>query len=226
MVVAIPTPWGTPYGGPPLPPVPAKDLRPRRVWYLVAALVALVLAGAGTVLVVVTVKNTVDAVDTARGFPGGDSRTFHLVRGETKAIYVSPSAAAGGGVDCRAPGLGSGAITRPDGSFRVTVGSRTWERVFEVRPGSSGDYTLTCTAARPAEFVLGDRPRVGTMVGGILTAIGCFLAAVAAAAAITIVTAVRRSRHRRRLMAARAPGPGWGPPFTGPAPGQPGGPWK
>ncbi|MFE0383238.1 serine/arginine repetitive matrix protein 2 [Streptomyces bungoensis] len=223
--MAIQTPWGTPYGGPPLPPVPAKDLRPRRVWYLVAALVALVLVGAGVVLIVVTVKDTVDAVDAARTFPAGDSRTFHLVQGETKAIYVSPSAAADGVVDCRVPGLGSGSLARPSGTFHITVGSRTWDRVFEVRAARSGDYTLTCTAQRPAEFALGDRPHVATMVGGILTAIGCFLAAFAGGTAITVVTAVRRGRHRRRLTAARAPGPQWGPPPTGPAPGQPGGPW-
>lgn len=204
------------------PNIPAKDVRPRRIWYVVAALLALVLAGAGVAFIAVTLKDAVHAVDTARSFSSGDSRTFGFVQGETKAIYVSQSGQ--GRVDCRIPQLPPGSMTQPDSSYHVTLGSRTWERVFEVRPGSSGEYTLTCTSERPAEFALGDKPRVGSMVGGILAGIGCFLAAVAAAATITIVTAVRRSRHRRRLVAMSAPAPQWGPPPSGPGPGYPPGP--
>jgi hypothetical protein len=196
-------------------------LRPRRIWYLVAALLGLVLAGVGTGFVVVTVKNTLDSVDTARSFSSGEARTFGFVQGKTKAIYVSQSGE--GRVDCRIPGMQSGAITQPDSTFRITRGSRTWERVFEVKPGSSGDYTLTCTSERPAEFALGDEPKVGATIGGIAAGVGCFLAAFAATVTIVVVTAVRRSRHRRRLTAAWAPPPQWGarPPPSGPAPWPP-----
>ncbi|MEU2716021.1 serine/arginine repetitive matrix protein 2 [Streptomyces sp. NPDC007205] len=204
-------PWGTPYGGPPIPPpaIPARDLRPRRIWYLVAALLGLVLAGVGTAFIVVTVKNTVGSIDTAHSFSSGDARTFSFVQGETKAIYVSQSGQ--GHVDCRIPEMRSGSMTQPGSTFRITVGSRTWDRVFEVKPGSSGDYTLTCTSELPAEFALGDRPRVGATIGSIAAAIGCFIAAFATAVTIIVVTAVRRSRHRRRLAAAWAPSPQWGP---------------
>ncbi|MGW3205805.1 serine/arginine repetitive matrix protein 2 [Streptomyces sp. NPDC001135] len=209
--MAIQHPWGAPYGGPPTPPpaIPAKDLRPRRVWYLVAALLGLVLAGVGTAFIVVTVKDTVRSVDTAHSFSSGESRTFGFVQGETKAIYVSQSGK--GHVDCRIPEMRSGSMTQPDSTFRITAGSRTWERVFEVKPGSSGDYTLTCTSELPAEFALGDKPRVGATIGGIAAAIGCFLAAFATTVTIVVVTAVRRSRHRRRLAAAWTPPPQWGP---------------
>ncbi|MGW1005846.1 serine/arginine repetitive matrix protein 2 [Streptomyces sp. NPDC002520] len=222
--MAIQTPWGAPYGGPqPLPPnIPSKDLRPRRVWYLVAALLGLVLAGVGTALVVTTVKNTVDSIDTARTFRSGDARTFGFVRGETKAIYVSQSGT--GQVDCRIQGMGSGAMTQPGSTFHVTIGSRSWERVFEVKPASSGDYTLTCTSELPAEFALGDKPEVGAAIGSIAGAVGCFLAAFFGAVAIVVVTAVRRSRHRGRLTARSAPPPQWGPPPFGPTSGPPSGP--
>ncbi|GHE12402.1 serine/arginine repetitive matrix protein 2 [Streptomyces alanosinicus] len=204
--MADPYPWGPPYGGPPPPlrDIPARDLRPRRVWYVVGALLGLVLVGAGIASIVTTVKDTMHSVDTARSFSSGGTRTFGFVRGETKAIYVSQ--AGPGHVECRIPELGSGSITRPDSTFRVTLGSRSWDRVFEVRTGSTGDYALTCTSERPAEFALGDRPRVGATIGGIAAGIGCFLAALAAVTAIVLVTAVRRSRHRRRLAAARAAG--------------------
>ncbi|MER6028701.1 serine/arginine repetitive matrix protein 2 [Streptomyces sp. NPDC001851] len=209
--MAIQNPWGAPYGGPPIPPpaIPAKDLRPRRIWYLVAALLALVLVGAGTAFLVVTVKDTLHSVDTARSFSSGDSRTFSFVKGESKAIYVSQSGK--GHVECRIPEMRSGSMTQPDSSFRITVGSRTWDRVFEVKPGSSGDYALTCTSELPAEFALGDKPRVGATFGGIAAAIGCFITAFATAVTIIVVTAVRRSRHRRRLAAAWAPPQQWGP---------------
>ncbi|WP_193433481.1 serine/arginine repetitive matrix protein 2 [Streptomyces fodineus] len=212
MAIQNPYPWGPPYGGPPPPPasIPAKDLRPRRVWYLVAALLGLVLAGVGIAVIVVTVQNTVDSIDTARSFSSGDSRTFAFVQGKTKAIYVSQSGQ--GQVDCRIPALPPGSITQPTSSFRITLGSRSWDRVFEVKPVSSGDYTLTCTSERPAEFALGDKPQVGATIGGIAAAIGCFLAAVAATVSIVIVTAVRRTRHRHRLATALAPPPQWGPP--------------
>lgn len=219
--MAIQNPWGTPYGGPPHPPpnIPAKDLRPRRIWYLVAALLGLVLAGAGVALIVVTVKNTMNSIDTSRAFSSGESQTFRLVEGETKAIYVSQSGT--GRVDCRIPELRSGTLTQPDGSFRITINSRTWDRVFEVKPGSSGDYTLSCTSELPAQFALGDRPQVGSTISGIAAGVGCFLAALATAVTITVVTAVRRGRHRRRLVALSAPAPQWGPPPSGPVPGYP-----
>ena len=210
--MATQTPWGAPYGGPSSPPpsVHAKDLRPRRVWYLVAALSGLVLAAAGAVLIVVTVRDAVDSIDTTRSFSSGESRTLHLTQGKTVVIYMSQPGH--GQVDCRIPGLAPGSMTEPGGSVRITLGSRTWERVFEVTPDAGGAYTLTCTSERPAEFAVGDKPHVGAMVGGIVAAIGCFLAAFLVSAAIVVVTAVRRSRHRRRLAAMGAPAPQWGPP--------------
>jgi hypothetical protein len=203
------------------PTVPAKDLRPRRIWYLVAALLGLVLAGAGAAFIVVTVTSTVDSVDTARSFSSGDARTFGFVQGKTRAIYVSQSGK--GRVACRIPGMPSGSITQPSVTFTVTAGSRSWERVFEVKPVSSGDYTVTCTSERPAEFALGDKPKVGALVSGIVAGIGCFFAAFAATVTIVVVTAVRRSRHRKRLTAGWAPAPQWGagPPPSGPAPSPP-----
>ncbi|MGW2742182.1 serine/arginine repetitive matrix protein 2 [Streptomyces sp. NPDC001450] len=218
--MAIQNPWGAPYGSPqPLPNIPAKDLRPRRIWYLVAALLGLVLAGVGIAFIAVTVKNTVDLIDTARSFSSGDSRTIHLVQGKTKAIYVSQSGK--GQVNCRIPGLESGSMTQPDSTFHITIGSRTWERVFEVKPASSGDYTVTCTSELPAEFAVGDKPRVGATIGSIAAGVVCFLAAFATTVTIVVVTAVRRSRHRRRLTAMWAPPPQWGAPPYGPNPGPP-----
>ncbi|MFG3205866.1 serine/arginine repetitive matrix protein 2 [Streptomyces sp. NPDC048192] len=225
MAIQNPNPWGPPYGGPPpVPPgIPAQDLRPRRVWYVVAAVLGLVLMGAGIALIAVTVVDSVNSVDTSRSFAAGASRTFRFEKGKTKAIYVSQSGQ--GHVDCRILGMRSGSMTQPSSTFRVTAGSRSWERVFEVKPGSTGDYTLACTAEQPgAEFALGDKPRVATMVGGILGGIGFFLAGFFGAVAIVIVTAVRRSRHRKRLTAGWGPPPQWGAPPSGPAPWPPAGP--
>ncbi|QKW28943.1 serine/arginine repetitive matrix protein 2 [Streptomyces seoulensis] len=233
MAIQNPPPWG-PYGAPPPPPpgIPAKDLRPRRLWYVVAALLGVVLAGVGGVLLVTAAKDAIDSVDAAHSFAGGESATYRFVQGETKAVYVSQTGR--GHVECRIPGMRSGAMTRPDSTFRITAGGRTWERVFEVNPGGTGDYALTCTAQRPAEFALGDTPEVGATIGGIAAGVGCFVAALAATVTIVVVTAVRRGRHRRRLAAAPAGPPQWGgpPPWGGqpqrggpppynPAPGTP-----
>ncbi|WP_239502243.1 serine/arginine repetitive matrix protein 2 [Streptomyces qinglanensis] len=222
--MAIGNPGGAAYGGPPPRNVPAKELRPRRLWYVVAAVLALVLAGSGTAVIVSAVRDTVDSIDTDHTFPSGGSRTFRFTAGETKAIYASVSGR--GRVNCRIPQMQSGSMKQPDSTFRITSGSRTWERVFEVKPGSSGDYTLTCTSDRQTEFALGDEPRVGTAVGSVLAAIALFLAAVASAVTISVVTAVRRGRHRRRLtMPGPQPYPGhpgpppFGSPPFGPPPG-------
>lgn len=208
---------GTQYGGGPVHPsqIPAEQVRPRRVWYVVAAVVALVLAGAGVVTIVTTVKGAADSVSLDR-FPSGSSHTVGLTGGETKAIYVSQ--AARGQVNCRSPQMSPGALTQPDSTFRFTVNSRSWERVFEVKPDRTGEYTLICTSAQQAEFAVGDKPEVGSFVGRVFATIALFFAAVGAAAAISIVTAVRRSRHRRRLAAAAAPAWGSPPPQWGPPP--------
>ncbi|MFH8338932.1 serine/arginine repetitive matrix protein 2 [Streptomyces sp. AM6-12] len=204
--MSIPNAWGTPYGDPP----PAKALRPRRLWYVVAALLGVVLAGAGITLIVLTVRDTVKSVDTTHTFTSGAQRTFSFTEGRTRTIYVSQSAY--GHVDCRVPRALADAVVQPSGSFRVTLGSRTWERVFEFTPRTTGDYPVVCTSDIPAaDFALGDQPHVGGMVGGILAAIGCFIAAAVAVPVICIVTAVRRGRHRRRLMTP-PPAPVWGPP--------------
>lgn len=222
-VMSIPNAWGAPYGGyggaPPAPPViPAKDLRPRRFWYVVAALLGVVLVGAGVTFIVLTVGNTMRSVDAAHSFAGGDQRTFSFTRGRTRAIYVSPYGR--GHVDCRVPTALADSMTQPAGTFRVTRGARSWDRVFEFTPKTTGDYPVSCTSELPAEFALGDKPEVGDMVGGIFAAIGCFLTAAVAVPVICVVTAVRRGRCRRRLIAA-APAPPmppmWGPPPMGPS---------
>ncbi|TWV57101.1 serine/arginine repetitive matrix protein 2 [Streptomyces misionensis] len=224
--MAIPNTWGAPYGGyggpPPAPPViPARDLRPRRLWYVVAALLGVVLVGTGVTLVVLVIKNTVESVDTAHRFAAGGQRTFSFTQGKTRAIYVFQPER--GHVDCRVPSALADSLTKPAGTFRVTRGARSWDRVLELTPRTGGDYPVTCASEVPgAEFALGDKPEVGGMVGGILAAIGCFLTAALAVPAICIVTAVRRGRHRRRLLAAAAP-PMWGPSPSGTAPWPPAG---
>ncbi|MBO8190338.1 serine/arginine repetitive matrix protein 2 [Streptomyces oryzae] len=170
-----------------------------------------------------TVKSAVRSVDTGRSFPSGGSQKVSFTKGKTKAIFVSQSGK--GRVNCNIPDMRAGSMTRPDSTFQVTAGSRTWERVLEVEPGSSGDYALTCTSERQAEFAVGDRPHVGATAGATFAAIGLFFAAVAAAVAISAVTAVRRGRHRRQYAAASAASPQWGGPLPfGPPSGLPPGP--
>ncbi|MEU8589129.1 serine/arginine repetitive matrix protein 2 [Streptomyces sp. NPDC048664] len=216
--------WGTPQGGPaPLPPIPARELRPRRIWYVIGALLGVVLAGAGVVFLVVAVKDTVHSIDDTRTLPNGVTREFSFVRGETREIYVSQSGR--GRVDCRIPQMPPGALTQPSTRYRITLDSRSWVRVFEVRPTDSGTYAVLCNSGLPeAEFALGGAPHVAATVGGIFAAVGCFLAAIASVLTICLVTGFRRAGHRRRLAAARAPAPQWGAgPQWGPVP--PAGPW-
>ncbi|MGW8379451.1 serine/arginine repetitive matrix protein 2 [Streptomyces sp. ODS28] len=179
--------------------IPADQVRPRRLWYGVAAALGVVLAGVAVALLVVTVKGATGVIDPDSGFRAGSSRTLQVTAGEKKAVYVEQTGA--GKVDCRARGTSSGKVTRPDSTFHVTLGSRTWERVFELHPARSGSLTLTCTAEREAEFAVGEPPEVGSMVGGIFGTVGFGLAALMAPAAICIVTAVRRNTNRRNLAA-------------------------
>ncbi|MGY1434581.1 serine/arginine repetitive matrix protein 2 [Streptomyces reniochalinae] len=184
---------------------------------MIAAVLALVLAGIGASIIVMTVKSTV--LETNRRFPSGGSQTFSFTQGEARAIYVSQ--AGEGRINCEIPQMRAGTMTRPDSTFQITAGSRAWARVFEVKPGSSGDFTLTCTSERQAEFTVGDKPHVGVAVGAVLAAIACFVGALASAVTISVVTAIRRSRHRRRLSAMWATQPQWGPSSPRPRQGPP-----
>lgn len=213
---------GRPGGHSGPPRIDPGELRPKRLWYVVAGLVAAVLIGLGILSFVRTLTSAVDSVDTEGRFRGGESLTLHLEDGQERAVFVDLPDDAESRYDCRVTGPSHPSLYQPRSSFEVSSGDRTWRRVLVLLPHGTGEHTVTCEASQTAEFAVGDKPEPSGLINGFLLTVGLPVLGVITCTLIAVLTAVRRGRHRRRLLAERFPRPPYGQPYGGQPPyGQP-----
>ncbi|MWA11759.1 serine/arginine repetitive matrix protein 2 [Streptomyces sp. BA2] len=194
-----------PYGPPPGPPprIDARQLRPRRRWFVLAAVIAAVCVGVGIVSFVLTLTSTVDSVDDGKAFTSGQSVSVRIGPDDDAAIYVrSPFVARAHCKIVSGPSDSQPRVTTPESTFTVTKGSGEWERAFVLKTDTDADYRVTCDDPRGAlTFAPGDDADLASFVGGIVVTVVVPLLGLLAGSGIAIIVGVRRGRHRRWLEA-------------------------
>ncbi|MFA3872398.1 hypothetical protein ABS735_01650 [Streptomyces sp. MMCC 100] len=176
-----------------------KELRPGRHWYLTAAAIAVVLTVLGLVIGVYRFSNVLDAVDTDHQFANGDTVTLRLDPENEQTIWakypgVSP------GPECDITGPDSPSLTDPAADV-FTTRDETWTPVATTDVTRAGDYTVTCSSQALSRYALGAPGGLVALAADLIPAILLPILGVTTAIVITLVTAIRRSAHRKRLLA-------------------------
>ncbi|MFJ8144635.1 hypothetical protein ACIQ6R_06110 [Streptomyces sp. NPDC096048] len=183
----------------PPPRISANELRPGRHWYLTGAAVAVVLIVLGAAIGVQRFNDLIDAVDANHRFANGDTVSLRLEPGSEKTIWVrypgrSP------GPECDISGPGDPGLTDPGPDVFLTR-DETWMPLHTIDVPRSGDYTVTCSSQALSRYAIGDSGGLVAFAGWLILAISLPALGLGICAAIVLVTAVRRSGHRKRLLA-------------------------
>lgn len=183
------------------PQIPANELRPGRHWYGTAAAIAVVLVVLGVVIGLYRFNNAIDAVDTDHHFANGDTVALRLEPESEKTIWIrdrGPSAAQ----ECSITGPGDAALTDPGIDVFLTH-DEAWNPLYTIDVPRAGNYEVTCSSQGPSRYAIGDSGGMIAFVGGLIRAIALPIFGISICAVIILVTAVRRSSHRKRLLAER-----------------------
>jgi serine/threonine protein kinase len=189
-------------GRPPAATVDAADLRPRRLWFVVAALIL----AAGIATCVVLLANLGGTGEPTRTFAANETATVRLTRDSRPGFYATAIGSPAGRCFAR-DATGRQIWAKPNsGTESVTIDDTQWYVLSHLDLPADGTYQVGCTGANAdARYGVGTLPEAVTLITTFSIAILVPLAAGAAAIAITIAVAVRRGSHRRRLLAAPAP---------------------
>jgi hypothetical protein len=206
-----PPPYGPPqwqgqqqYGFPP-PQVDASRLRPPLWWIAVAWTVAVVCAAVGVALFAGGVTSTVAGLGPSRTFAAGETVTVSVDPADGPAIYLtSPQLVH---FQCTSPGGPAKAtLTAPTGKETVTTDGKVWELIAHIHAPTAGEYRFACTVEEQSGVTFGIGSGVGAAASGllgsvailiILPTVGFLLAVI-----VTVLVLVRRSSHRKRLLAS------------------------
>ncbi|MDG9703295.1 hypothetical protein [Streptomyces sp. DH37] len=200
------------------PQTPANDFRPGRHWYAIAASIAVVLIVLGAVIGVYRFYDVIDAVDTDHHFANGDTVALRLDPESEKAIWIrdrefGPSAAP----ECSITGPGDPGLTDPGIDVFLTR-DETWNPLHTIDVPRAGVYEVTCSSHGLSKYAIGDSGGILAFAGWLVLAIALPTFGIGICAVLVLVTAVRRSRHRRRLIAERHGSGGSHPAHLSPGP--------
>jgi hypothetical protein len=195
-------------GWPPPPPAgafPPQPIRsktaPKRLWYLVGAIVV-VLGLAGIGMGASAIVNVINQQPTEEHtFRAGRSTTVQFEAGARKVIFgsmeatrhytncnvSSPDASSGDGVEIR--------------QYNGSLTLNRWEALFTVSVKEAGNYTISCTGGASDTFGVGGHATVVDLfagIAGLIVGTGVALVGVVA----LIITAVLRRRRGADTSAA------------------------
>lgn len=183
-------------------PTAAQELKPRRHWYWVGALVLALGLGAGSLLLVLGTNTANPTPSFTAELDGAGSMTFEVGEGEEgqwalfttdvnlwHCSHVTPSGEVG--------------QLEREGSYETDDGM--WYLAGILDTSEAGTHTYECsgesgirTAVAGMDAVNGPESRRVTMVA---FGLGTLAAGVVAALSIVVVTAVRRGAHKKRMAA-------------------------
>lgn len=193
--------------------VDPRDLRPRRVWYVVgAALIVCGLVGA-VVGFGIGVWRAVALPDFVVEFSDGETATFEITEVDDPqrswTVYADAPVSMRE-TDCVVDGPDAHPQLQTSHSHTYETGDQYWGAVGTVQAGTPGTHTITCDSGHDLTYAIGYGDSGFGLFRSVATALLAFglplLLGCASGAVVLIVTGVRRNRHDRRLRAT-PPGP-------------------
>lgn len=181
---------------PAVTPIAARDLRPRRRWYLVGLGVFLACLVAGVVVAAVLVLAGAKKGGDFHRLADGNQVT--LPAGDDKYLYGRSAAEQLQVPACRASGPGTVRFDAVHSTQTMTKDDVTWVAVSRLHVSATGRYTITCSGHD--DYAVGNSTFgvLGRVFGGIGAFFGLALLGFLVGGTIALVTLVRRSSDRRR----------------------------
>lgn len=201
------------YGTAP-PKIDARNLRPRRTWYIVAVAIFLVCSTLGGFVFVWALQRIFDIGEGLQELYGGRA-VVRLTPEGHQTLYASRElTTAEADRQCTVSGPAKARITDVEGSRKVTADSE-WIAAAELQVPKAGKYTVKCSSDDHTTYAVGPNVaelsgRTGKAVGGTFGFFALVGGGFVAALTIIIVTLIRRNGHRKRLLAEAGWLPGRG----------------
>ena len=201
------------YAGAPVPPpLPAGEIKPSGVWFVVAGVIGLLFVVAGPVLAVVGLASLGMSLPTVTAeFDAGTPYKGRLDAGRSMRSTSSAgtTAAPPPATDCSGRGTdgGNAELAATSTNFYLPDGTAYWGLVYYLTVPRSGEYEVTCkpgeVAVERASYAVGDDPDVGGLVGKILGGAGVLFGlpciGIFLGGGMALIVGIRRGAHRRRL---------------------------
>ncbi|MEV0649793.1 hypothetical protein AB0I28_31510 [Phytomonospora sp. NPDC050363] len=195
-------------------PVSPADVTPKKRWYWIAAVLAVlgVVLGCGAILL--TGKIFSGALpDSGKTFPSGELSSVQFTSTNEQVIYVqlpfdvnSNTSIPPNNTVC----TGGPAVTLEKVTEEIMLpdqgANRMWRAVYTATASSTGDHALMCEQSdgEIATYGLGEMPWGGAMLAGVgffILAIGLPCLCILIALVIVVVVIVKRRSNRKRLEA-------------------------
>lgn len=183
-------------------PVDSAELRPKRVWFVVGAVIALAGIVAGGVMLAYGILGI--AKPMTRTFAEGE--TVNLRLDQDTAIYLATEQNRYR-ANCEATAANGepAAMRRPEYSFTRHADGQEWHLIRTIPVSTPADYEVTCTQT-PGPYAISDQPDMRRFVIGVVSVFVLSGLGLLIGTPIAIVVGVKRSNHRRRLTEERMRG--------------------
>lgn len=181
------------------PAVASSELRPKRMWFVVAGGIAFAGVVAGVLMLVYGISGI--SAPMIRTF--GEGETVSVRLDQDSAIYIASGDRMYGSTCVVTSADGKPVATNGEvAPFTKTVDGQQWELRRTFRVATPGDYRVACTEA-PGPYAIANEPDVPRFVIGIVSLFALSGLGVLVGGILAIVVGVKRSNHRRRLLEER-----------------------
>ncbi|MCY9787261.1 hypothetical protein KIK06_25600 [Nocardiopsis sp. EMB25] len=195
------------------PLVDPRELRPRRVWYVLGTGVITLGILVGIAGFAVMMVRMLAPPEFEAELRGSGEVTFTLDEGVGRlGLYASPWDADGYSCVLVLPDGQEREFGFPPYSHSVDTLSESWALAGDAETAGAGEYALACDGGADTAFGVtdiqdGERTFLANLMGAFASILGAPLTGLLVGAPILIVTAARRNRHRRRLLGERGRSP-------------------
>jgi hypothetical protein len=182
-----------------VPPVDSSELRPKPMWFFVAAGIGVVGIVAGVLMLIYGIGGI--SAPMIRTF--GEGETVSVRLDQDTAIYTADGATRYEATCVVTSADGKPVPTSTVGySFTKQADGRQWQLLRTFPISTPGDYRVACTEAR-GPYAIADQPDVSRFVVGMVSLFALSGLGIVIGAVLAVVVGVKRGNHRRRLLDER-----------------------